>query len=125
MSDVRPTSLKVGHQTYTIFWKTEKWWKKNEEMDLAGSTNAGHESIHIRLGADGKDYGEDFLRGILLHETFHACWHLGSLDDQGEVKGDEIEEWVVCNMSQLAMAVLSDNPDVLDYLFAGSMVAGG
>jgi hypothetical protein len=54
---------------------------------------------------------EDYARATLLHEILHAC-----VRSSDPTLDDEHEETVVAAMTGPLLAMLRDNPDVLDYL---------
>jgi len=54
---------------------------------------------------------EDYARATLLHEILHAC-----IRSSDPTLDDEHEETVVAAMTGPLLAMLRDNPDVLDYL---------
>jgi hypothetical protein len=54
---------------------------------------------------------EDYARATLLHEILHAC-----VRSSDPTLDDEHEETVVAAITGPLLAMLRDNPDVLDYL---------
>jgi hypothetical protein len=56
---------------------------------------------------------EDYARATLLHEILHAC-----VRSSDPTLDDDHEETVVAAITNPLLAMLRDNPDVVDYLLS-------
>lgn len=111
---MRPTTLTIGHVTYTIQWLNEKDWVKQHDPGKMGVFSATTADIFIRVEIDGDDVAENALRETLVHEILHGCWHHQNME--GYVPSEEVQEWVVGTMSMSLIQVLQGNPDVVKWV---------
>lgn len=115
----RPTSVRIGHFTWSIEWLSKEDWEARDNLSEgnAGETHAADQSIFVVLAHPSGDLNEDYLRMILLHEMLHACMEITNASYTIlRMKKDDIEEAVVGALSGPLLAVLWDNPSVRQYL---------
>jgi hypothetical protein len=104
-----PTSLRIGHLTYTV--KPDN--KGAEDRGVAGDSNPYDCLIRIRT-----DYAPDAIADTLLHEVLHQCLAASGVVTKGK-DADTEERWVAAITGPLLTA-LRANPDLVSFLLAGA-----
>lgn len=104
----KPTKFKSGFYTWKIIWSEEK------VEDCFGKTDIGTKSI-VMYSQDNSE----IERETLLHELLHVA-----LDDKCEAifgyeggKLEDKEENMIRLLSPVMMQILSDNPELHNFLF--------
>ena len=114
----RPSKIRVGWQTYHVTYFPEKKWIEDHSDYDRGITYNSKGTIDLRLAIEGVPYNEASLRETLLHELVHACFHVSRIDFDNLKKHTDLEEHVAGRLPGPLLAVLRDNPNVLEYLTA-------
>ena len=103
-------TIQIGPSRYRI--RKHKW---NAKV-LAGSRgyHASNNVIGLELGMP-----KDMEAEVFMHEVLHGIWFTFGLDKIFDDDADQIEEFVVSNISTTLCTVFSQNPWLLDYLKKG------
>jgi len=114
-----PSSLRVGHATYSVAVDTAQIHEANTDAgsNLAGFSNGASQRIVLR-----EDNAPDYQAETLLHEVLHQCLRVSSCrpDDDSKAGLPDVEERAVAAMAGPLLAVLRDNPGLVAYLTAGA-----
>jgi hypothetical protein len=116
---VRPTAIKIGPHTYTVYWSKASWAKylnKGDDQKYAGRT----QNLLTRIFINAWSMSLSQQQETLLHETLHACWFVSGWGDDeygwpNEDK-DQIEEHLIRLNSPILLQVLQDNPVLIEWL---------
>lgn len=99
-----PKSIKVGPYEFTLV--KDKWLGPIAQN--AGVTGTDVERIHIATGLS-----KGMERDTVLHEALHAVWTQTALDRKYD---EEAEEEAIWQLSPRILALLRDNPELVEYL---------
>jgi len=83
--------------------------------ELSGFSNYGDQVIAVRRGQP-----HDFDAEVLLHEILHMCLSTSGCDPDKDAAANlpDVEERAVVAMAAPLLAVLRDNPDLVEFLTA-------
>jgi hypothetical protein len=93
--------------------------KKGETRQLAGQCVRSSLQIHLDTTmAPGQ------VRTVFFHELLHACAGLAGNEYWVNFRRDELEEFVVDNMSNVLVMVLRDNPAIAEFIMEPDLEIG-
>jgi REP element-mobilizing transposase RayT len=97
-----PKSVRVGHRDYAVVP-----WDRADAEDKEALGDCDHIHGVIRVRADLS--AQESVR-VLIHEVFHAMWHVGDLEKSAR------EEKAVSVLSFQWAAVLGQNPGLVAFM---------
>lgn len=112
-----PTEVIVGPRTYELHIGGPEWKKTQKRYAKAGGFIYG-ETVHRTTRVIVRPNMDPIIeRATVIHELLHAVINAGGdlIDRVTETK-DGLEEFVCHNLESGLLALLRDNPLLVDYL---------
>lgn len=109
-----PSPLAVGSITYTVRYEPQL-------TAVTGTNGVCGQDVQSILIDD--QLGDDQRRETVIHEALHGVFHDSSLHAlfeklQKTTSDEDLEETVILELSKRLMALLRDNPHLVDFLLA-------
>lgn len=101
-----PRALRIGPYTWQVRC-SKKRWKKHGAADEVGNCDLANHVINVK-----PDQEIQYERATLFHEIMHAARYSSG----AKVDLNDPEESIIQAIDGSMVAVLQDNPDLLDYL---------
>lgn len=102
-----PETIKVGPYVYSVSRDESKLRQFEHERNGQYSGRSDHEKLEIQVDPNG---APAYQRETLWHEVKHCVLRLSGFS------GKAGEEEMICRSSPLELAVLRDNPDLVEFL---------